>query len=90
MIEAVLCDIDGTLVQKQLASCVCLERAFAQLGIDVPLEDVRTDRKRRAIELIPVFVPWWKRDAVKDIESSSSETISEPGQTLPYVNCFNI
>jgi beta-phosphoglucomutase-like phosphatase (HAD superfamily) len=41
MIEAVLCDIDGTLLQSNWLHAAAWKEAFAQIDIDVPLEDVR-------------------------------------------------
>lgn len=65
MIEAVLCDIDGTLVQSNWLHAAAWKDAFAQIDIDVPLEDVRRQIGKGGDELIPVFVPWWKREAVE-------------------------
>ncbi len=65
MIEAVLCDIDGTLVQSNWLHASAWKDAFAQIGIDVLLEDVRRQIGKGGDELIPVFVPWWKRQAVE-------------------------
>jgi len=65
MIEAVLCDIDGTLVQSNWLHAAAWKDAFAQLDIDLPLEDVRRQIGKGGDELIPVFVPWWKRKAVE-------------------------
>jgi HAD superfamily hydrolase (TIGR01509 family) len=65
MIEAVLCDIDGTLVQSNWLHAAAWKDAFAQINIDLPLEDVRQQIGKGGDELIPVFVPWWKRKAVE-------------------------
>jgi len=65
MIEAVLCDIDGTLVQSNWLHAAAWKDAFAQLNIDLPLEDVRRQIGKGGDELIPVFIPWWKRKAVE-------------------------
>jgi phosphoglycolate phosphatase-like HAD superfamily hydrolase len=62
MIEAVLCDIDGTLLQSNWLHAAAWKDAFA----DVPLEDVRRQIGKGGDELIPVFVPWWKRKAVEE------------------------
>jgi HAD superfamily hydrolase (TIGR01509 family) len=43
-----------------------VERRFVQIDIDVPLEDVRRQIGKGGDELIPVFVPWWKRKAVEE------------------------
>jgi HAD superfamily hydrolase (TIGR01509 family) len=65
MIEAVLCDIDGTLLQSNWLHAAAWKDAFSQINIDVPLEDVRRQIGKGGDELIPVFVPWWKRKAVE-------------------------
>jgi HAD superfamily hydrolase (TIGR01509 family) len=66
MVEAVLCDIDGTLVQSNWLHAEAWRVAFAAMGIELELEDVRRQIGKGGDELIPVFVPWWKRDAVKE------------------------
>jgi HAD superfamily hydrolase (TIGR01509 family) len=66
MIEAGLCDIDGTLLQSNWLHAAAWNDAFAQIDIDVPLEDVRRQIGKGGDELIPVFVPWWKRKAVEE------------------------
>lgn len=65
MIEAVLCDIDGTLVQSNWLHASAWKDAFAQIDMDVSQEDVRRQIGKGGDELIPVFVPWWKREAVE-------------------------
>jgi HAD superfamily hydrolase (TIGR01509 family) len=62
----VLCDIDGTLLQSNWLHAAAWKDAFAQIDIDVPLEDVRRQIGKGGDELIPVFVPWWKRKAVEE------------------------
>lgn len=66
MIKALLCDIDGTLVQSNWLHAEAWQRAFAEMGIELELEDVRRQIGKGGDELIPAFVPWWKRDAVSD------------------------
>ena len=66
MVEAVLCDIDGTLVQSNWLHAEAWQRAFAEMGIPLELEAVRRQIGKGGDELIPVFVPWWKRDAVEE------------------------
>ena len=66
MIEAVLCDIDGTLVQSNWLHAAAWKDAFAGMGIEVGLEDVRRQIGKGGDELIPVFVPWWRRTAVEE------------------------
>jgi len=66
MVKAVLCDIDGTLVQSNWLHAEAWQVAFAEMGIQLELEDIRRQIGKGGDELIPVFVPWWKRDAVKE------------------------
>src|ERR1700753_2311990 len=65
MVEAVLSDIDGTLVESNWPHPAPWKDAFAV--IDIPL-DIKTLRKqigKGGDQLIPVFVPWWKRPIVE-------------------------
>lgn len=57
MVEAVLCDIDGTLVESNWLHAAAWKDAFAAYGIDVDLEEVRRQIGKGGDELIPVFVP---------------------------------
>lgn len=66
MVKAVLCDIDGTLVQSNWLHAEAWQVAFAEMGIHLELEDIRRQIGKGGDELIPVFVSWWKRDAVKE------------------------
>ena len=66
MIEAVLCDIDGTLVQSNWLHAAAWKDTFAVIGINLELEDVRRQIGKGGDELIPVFVPWWRRPAVEE------------------------
>ena len=66
MVKAVLCDIDGTLVESNWLHAEAWQRAFAEIGILLDRETVRRQIGKGGDELIPVFVPWWKRDAVEE------------------------
>lgn len=66
MVKAVLCDIDGTLVQSNWLHAEAWQRAFAEMNIVLDRETVRRQIGKGGDELIPVFVPWWKRDAVEE------------------------
>jgi HAD superfamily hydrolase (TIGR01509 family) len=66
MIKAVLCDIDGTLVQSNWLHASAWRDAFAAIDIPLDLEDVRRQIGKGGNELIPVFVPWWKRKYVAE------------------------
>jgi HAD superfamily hydrolase (TIGR01509 family) len=66
VVKAVLCDIDGTLVQSNWLHAAAWRDAFAMAGIEVDLEDARRQIGKGGDELIPVFVPWWKREAIQE------------------------
>ena len=65
MIKALLCDIDGTLVQSNWLHAEAWQKAFGAIGIHLELEAVRRQIGKGGDELIPVFVPWWKSKYVE-------------------------
>ncbi len=65
MVEALLCDIDGTLVQSNWLHASAWKDALAVIGIEVDHDAVRRQIGKGGDELIPVFVPWWRREAVE-------------------------
>lgn len=65
-IKAVLSDIDGTLVESNWLHAAAWRDAFAVIGIELDLETVRRQIGKGGDELIPVFVPWWKRTWVEE------------------------
>lgn len=66
MIEALLCDIDGTLVESNWLHAKAWQDAFGVMEIHIDLETVRKQIGKGGDELIPVFVPWWKRKYVEE------------------------
>lgn len=66
MIEALLCDIDGTLVQSNWLHAEAWQVAFGAIKIHLDLETVRKQIGKGGDELIPVFVPWWKRRHIEE------------------------
>ena len=66
MIKALLCDIDGTLVQSNWLHAEAWQVAFRGLGIEIELEEIRRQIGKGGDELVPVFVPWWKRKHIKE------------------------
>ena len=65
-VEALLCDIDGTLVQSNWLHAESWQRSFAEIGINLELEAVRRQIGKGGDELIPVFVSWWRQKAVQE------------------------
>ena len=66
MVKAVLCDIDGTLVDSNWLHAEAWQRAFGVMGTVLDREDVRRQIGKGGDELIPVFVSWWKREAIQE------------------------
>jgi HAD superfamily hydrolase (TIGR01509 family) len=66
VVKAVLSDIDGTLVESNWLHAAAWRDAFTAIGIELELEEVRRQIGKGGDELIPVFVPWWKRKQVQE------------------------
>ncbi len=65
MVRAVLSDMDGTLVESNWLHAAAWRDTFAAIGIHIDLEEIRRQIGKGGDELIPVFVPWWKRPATE-------------------------
>ena len=66
MVEAVLSDIDGTLVESNWLHAAAWRDAFAVIDISLDIETLRKQIGKGGDQLIPVFVPWWKRPMVEE------------------------
>ncbi len=66
MVKAVLSDIDGTLLQSNWLHAAAWKDAFAAAGVEVDLEEVRRQIGKGGDELIPVYLPWWKKDVLAE------------------------
>ena len=66
MTEALLCDIDGTLVQSNWLHAEAWQLAFREMDIELDVETLRKQIGKGGDELIPVFVPWWRRLVVEE------------------------
>jgi HAD superfamily hydrolase (TIGR01509 family) len=66
MIEALLSDIDGTLVESNWLHAEAWQKAFAAMDIQLDREDVRRQIGKGGDELIPVYLSWWKRRQVEE------------------------
>ena len=87
MLKAVLSDIDGTLVESNWLHAAAWRDAFARMGIHLELEEVRRQIGKGGDELIPVFVPWWKRRQVEEPLKSYRKFIFEAdymGKVEPF------
>jgi HAD superfamily hydrolase (TIGR01509 family) len=65
MVKALLCDIDGTLVQSNWLHAQAWQVVLGAIGIHVDVEEVRRQIGKGGDELIPVFVPWWKQKHIE-------------------------
>ena len=65
MIEAILCDIDGTLVDSNHLHAKAWQDAFAAIGVDLSFEEALSQIGKGGDQLIPVFVPEYKLDTVE-------------------------
>ena len=66
MIRALLCDIDGTLVQSNWLHARAWKDALGELGLNIEVEELRRQIGKGGDELIPVFVPWWRQKHVEE------------------------
>ncbi len=64
MIEALLCDIDGTLVESNWLHAESWQRSFAEIGIHVELDAIRRQIGKGGDDVISTYVSWWRREAV--------------------------
>jgi HAD superfamily hydrolase (TIGR01509 family) len=66
MVEALLSDIDGTLVQSNWLHATAWQDAFAVVGIDLEIETIRRQIGKGGDQLIPFFVPYWRRLIIEE------------------------
>jgi HAD superfamily hydrolase (TIGR01509 family) len=65
MVEAILCDIDGTLVDSNHLHAKAWQDAFAAMDIHVGFDDALCQIGKGGDQLMPVFVPEYKLHAVE-------------------------
>ena len=65
MIKAILCDMDGTLVESNWLHAEAWQVALGAIGVHVELEDARRQIGKGGDELVPFFVPWWKQKHIQ-------------------------
>jgi HAD superfamily hydrolase (TIGR01509 family) len=65
-IEALLCDIDGTLVESNWLHAAAWKDAFAAMNVHLELEEIRRQIGKGGDQLVPFFVPWWKQPIVQE------------------------
>jgi len=93
MLKAVLSDIDGTLVESNWLHAAAWRDAFGMMGLHLELEEVRRQIGKGGDELIPVFVPWWKRRQVEEPLKTYRKFIFEAdymGKVKPFSRVRNL
>jgi HAD superfamily hydrolase (TIGR01509 family) len=65
MIKALLCDIDGTLVESNWLHAQAWKDAFAAADLEIDLEDIRRQIGKGGDELIPVFIAGPHQEVLK-------------------------
>ena len=87
MIEAVLFDIDGTLVDSVDFHTQAWQETFAHFGHEVPFCDVRSQIGKGGDQLMPVFLPAEQIERQgKEIEEFRSDLFKR--EYLPRVKAF--
>ena len=66
MVKALLCDLDGTLMESNWLHAEAWQVSFREMGIELELDEVRRQIGKGGEELVPVFVPWWKQKHVQE------------------------
>lgn len=78
MIQAVIFDIDGTLVDSVDLHARAWQEAFAKFGCDIPYENIRSQIGKGGDQLIPVFLsPEQQKEYGKDLEEYRGELFKE-------------
>lgn len=87
MIEAVIFDIDGTLVDSVDLHARAWQRAFAKFGKNIAFEAVRTQIGKGADQLMPVYFSTQELDHFgEEMETYRGELFKE--EYLPKVKAF--
>lgn len=66
MVKALLCDLDGTLVESNWLHAEAWQVSFRAMGLELELDAVRRQIGKGGPELVPVFVPWWKQKHIQE------------------------
>ena len=87
MIEAVIFDVDGTLIDTVDYHARAWLWAFARHGHDVPFEDIRAQIGKGGDQLMPVFLSEEEIDKIGEKLSEDRDTFFK-GEYLPHVHAF--
>lgn len=77
MVEAVLCDMDGTLLDSNRAHAESWQRALARFGIETTTDAVARQIGKGGDEMLPVFVPEDRLAEIKDDLKAAKKEIFE-------------
>ena len=87
MIEAILFDVDGTLVDSNDLHAAAWREAFRHFGVDLPIEEIRSQLGKGGDNLIPSLLPKELVDSrQKEIEDFRSDLFQR--DYLPRVQPF--
>ena len=87
MIEAVIFDVDGTLINSVEQHAKAWLWAFARHGHDIPLEDIRAQIGKGGDQLMPVFLPPEEVEHIgKTLEEERSTFFKD--EYLPHLHAF--
>lgn len=88
MIEALLCDIDGTLLHSNQLHTKAWAETFALINIAPGLEQIARQMGKGGDQMIPVFVPWWQARYVEEPLKSYRKELFKVDY-LPQVKPFD-
>jgi HAD superfamily hydrolase (TIGR01509 family) len=87
MIEAVIFDVDGTLINSVDQHAKAWLWAFARHGHDIPFEDIRAQIGKGGDQLLPVFLPPDELDHIgAKLEDERSTFFKD--EYLPHLHAF--
>lgn len=87
MIKAVICDIDGTLVDSVDLHARAWQEAFAKFGHDIQYDKIRSQIGKGGDQLLPVFLsPEEQKEYSKELEKYRGELFKEKymSQVRPF------
>ena len=88
MIEAVIFDVDGTLIDSVEQHARAWLWVFARHGIDIPLEEIRHQIGKGGDQLMPVFLP---ADEVEEVGPTlvAERSAFFKDEYLPHLRAFS-
>ena len=88
MIEVVIFDVDGTLIDSVEQHAKAWLWVFARHGVDIPLEDIRHQIGKGGDQLIPFFLPEDEADELgPTLEAERAAFFKD--EYLPHIRAFS-